>query len=266
MGSPSKLVRKVDDRHIRLKYMGGRCVICRRSIAAVERRFLTSKGVHEYNHVDPAQKSPIYEKLIRRVVSAAQLDELDKCNLLCRVCHGIWHSQRLRGKAILTLTLPNGRVVKKLIRHHGLIEIKRPQPKVHLFADEPCQLEVYMYRLGGGRRVYRVGFELEKGLARLLLATRRRRTLRIWDRKGLAFVAERLDAMWLQLQFSTRFSVLKFEGMPDTPDSPHIWVRNGKAIIEGRGVRKTGGVRFEMEYAALERSLAAKVAKREMKR
>jgi hypothetical protein len=80
-----------------LEYLGGRCVICRHSIAAVERRFLTSRGAYEFNHIDPSQKSPIYEKLIRRVISAAQLDELDKCNLLCRICHGIWTNQRLNG-------------------------------------------------------------------------------------------------------------------------------------------------------------------------
>src|SRR4051812_25410231 len=94
VAKPSKPVRKVDDRHLRLEYLGGRCVICHRCIKAVERRYLTSKGTFEFNHIDPSQKSPIYEKLIRRVISAAQLDELDKCNLLCRVCHGIWTNQR----------------------------------------------------------------------------------------------------------------------------------------------------------------------------
>jgi hypothetical protein len=259
MTRPNKPIRKVDDRHLRLEYMGGRCAICHRSLAAVERRFLTSKGAFEFNHVDPARKSPIYEKLIRRVISAAQLDELDKCNLLCRLCHGIWTNQRLRGNLRITVALPNGRIVKKLIRHHGLIEFVKPQPKIHLFPDEPCHLDVYMHSLGGSRRVYRLGFELEKDLVKLLLATRRERTLHIWDRKGLVFVAKRLDDSRLKIAFSVRFSILKFEGKPDSRESPHVWVRNGKAIIEGRGVRKKGHLQAEVDYAAIEQALTVKV-------
>jgi hypothetical protein len=61
--------KKIDDRHIRLEYMGGRRTVCRRGIKAVEKRYLTSKGAFEFDHIDPAQKSSIYEKMIRRIVS-----------------------------------------------------------------------------------------------------------------------------------------------------------------------------------------------------
>jgi hypothetical protein len=44
MSGPNKVLRKVDDRQIRLEYMGGRCTVCRRSIKAVEKRYFTSKG------------------------------------------------------------------------------------------------------------------------------------------------------------------------------------------------------------------------------
>lgn len=101
----------VDDRHLRLAYKGHRCAVCHRSIAATERRYLTSKGVFDFNQIDLARKSPIYDKLIRRLISAGQLDELDKCNLLRRICHGIWHSQTFRRKLVHSVTLPNGRIV-----------------------------------------------------------------------------------------------------------------------------------------------------------
>lgn len=260
MAKSSKPSPQVDDRHLRLEYLGGRCAVCRRSVAAIERRFLTSKQTVEFNHIDPDRKSPIYEKLIRRVLSAAQLDELDKCNLLCRVCHGVWTTQTLRGKLRITITLPNGRIVKKLIRHHGLIEFVNSKPKVHLFADEPCYLDVYTYSLGGSRMIYRLGFELEKDLVRLLLATRRRRTLRICDQEGLVFIATKLDEKRLRVEALTRFVLLKFEGVPDIRRSPRVWVRNGKMIVRGQRIRKKGGFGFEMEYTAMERALKSKAS------
>jgi hypothetical protein len=114
MTRPRKADTKVDDRRLRLEYMGGRCTICRRSIKAVERRYLTSKSAFEFNHIDPAHKSAIYEKLIRRVVTSEQFDELDKCNLLCRMCHAVWTSQRFSGKLRITLTFLNGRTITNL--------------------------------------------------------------------------------------------------------------------------------------------------------
>jgi hypothetical protein len=260
MAKSSKPSRQVDDRHLRLEYLGSRCAVCRRSIAAIERRFLTSKGTVEFNHVDPDRKSPIYEKLIRRVLSAAQLDELDKCNLLCRICHGAWTNQRLRARSHMTFTLPDGRIVKKTILWHGLMEIEKQKPKFHLFADEPCHLEVYVHSLGGSRRIFRLGFELEKDLARLLLATRRRRTLRVWDKEGLVFIATKLDDKRLKVEFLTRFAVIKFEGVPDDPGCPRVWVRNGKMIIRGQRIRKKGGFDVEMEYAAVEHALKSKAS------
>ena len=166
----------------------------------------------------------------------------------------VWTNRTLRGKIRIKITLPNGRVVKKLIRHHGLIEFVKSQPKVHLFADEPCHLDVYMYNLGGNRRIYRLGFESERDLTRLLLATRRRRTLRVWDKEGLVFIATKLDDKRLKVETLIRFVPIKFDVVPDTRRSPRCWVRNGKMIIRGQRIRKRAASAFEMEYAAMDRA------------
>jgi hypothetical protein len=235
--------------------MGGRCIICRRSIKAVEKRYLTSKGAFEFNHIDPAQKSAIYEKLIRRVVSTEQFDELDKCNLLCRMCHAVWTNQRFRGVMRLSLTLPDGRVVTRKFGYHGMVEIKEGKPTIYAFADVPQRIEPYAYALGTGRQYFRAGFELEKSLAKLMLATRRRKLLRVWDQKGLVFQAVRIDVDRMRYEQCVRFALLKFEGREGEKTPPHLWVRNGRVIIKGRGVMKRGGVTGEIAYEAIERGL-----------
>jgi hypothetical protein len=247
--------KEVDDRHLRLEYMGDRCIICRRSCKGVEKRFGTSKGAFEFNHIDPAQKSVIYEKLIRRIVSTEQFDELDKCNLLCRICHAVWTNQRFRGEMRLCLTLPDGRVITRKFRHHGMVEIKDGKPTIYAFADKPQHIEPYAYALGTGRQYFRAGFELQKQLARLMLATRRRKFLRVWDHKGLVFKAERIDGHRMRYEQSVRFLLFKFEGRADEKSPPSFWVRNGKAIIRGRGLKRKGGVTAEIAYEAIERGL-----------
>jgi hypothetical protein len=247
--------KSVDDRHLRLEYLGGRCIICRRSINAVEKRFGTSKGAFEFNHIDPAQKSAIYEKMIRRVVSTEQFDELDKCNLLCRICHSVWTNQRFRGVIRLSLTLPDGRVVTRKFGHHGMVQIKEGKPTIYAFADVPQRIEPYAYALGTGRQYFRAGFELEKSLAKLMLATRRRKLLRVWDQKGLVFQAVRIDVGRMRYEQSVRFALLKFAGSADEKSPPHLWVRNGMVVIKGHGVKGRGGVTGEIAYEAMESGL-----------
>jgi hypothetical protein len=261
MTRPRRPVKKIDDRHLRLEYKGGRCVICGRTVKAMERRFSTSKGIFEFNHIDPSQKARDYSKLIRRVLSATQLDELDKCNLLCRVCHGVWTNQRLTGSLSFTQTLPDGRTVTKDFLNHGLIESHQGRPKIFLFADNPADVDVYEYKLGEGKGVVRVGYELESDLAELLLATRREGTLRIRDRKGSVFKADRVNECKLRFEFCVRFAIIKLEGKPDVPGAPHLWVRNGKVIIDGQRVSDKGVISAEMEYSAIERGLAEKAAR-----
>ena len=154
--------REVDDRSIRLQYMGNRCTICKRSIKAMEKRYLTAKGAFEFNHIDPAQKSKIYAKMIRRVVSSEQFDELDKCNLLCRMCHAVWTNQRFKGKVRINLEFTNGRKINKLIACHGMVERKNEQLIHHVFADNPCHHAPYTYALGNSRPLMCGGFESRK--------------------------------------------------------------------------------------------------------
>jgi hypothetical protein len=138
------------------------------------------------------------------------------------------------------------------------MEVKNGQLHGHLFADNPRHLEPYAYSLGTGRQIFGAGFGLEKSLSKLMLATRRRRLLRVWDRKGLVFQAVRWDAARMRFEQCVRFPLMKFEGRANEKSPPHLWVRGGKVIVKGRGVQKLGVINCEMEYAAIERGLAAK--------
>jgi hypothetical protein len=73
----------------------------------------------------------------------------------------------------VTLQLPDGRIITKNFGHHGIMEIRNGQPTVYMFPDNPPHLQIYAYSLGLGRQRFRAGFELEKNLPKLMLATRR---------------------------------------------------------------------------------------------
>jgi hypothetical protein len=158
----------------------------------------------------------------------------------------------------VTLQLPDGRIITKNFGHHGIMEIRNGQPTVYMFPDNPPHLQIYAYSLGLGRQRFRAGFELEKNLPKLMLATRRRQFLRVWDQKGRVFQVARIDAERMRYEQLVRFTLPKFAGRADEKSSPHFWVRDGKVIIRGHGVKKKGGVVGEIEYAAIEQGLAGR--------
>ena len=227
-------------------------------MSATEDEFFTSKGAFQFNHIDPARKAPHYDNLIRRKLSTTQLDELDKCNLLCASCHPIWTYQKLRcrGSAIDT-RLPDGRSVTTRFSNHGLIKRKDGQPQVYLFADTPQRLDSYCYRFGSRERVFKTGIELERNLVNLMLATRKRGLLRPFGTTRDWYTR---PSDWMlpgaALRFCVRFPLIKFEGRENASSPAFFWVRNGKAIIKDYGVRETGVVTAEVEYAEVERAAA----------
>jgi hypothetical protein len=250
----------VDDRHIRLSYLGATCRMCGRDVSGTEQEFGVSRGAYEFNHIDPARKAPDYENLIRRNLSSKQLDEIDKCNLLCGHCHPIWTFQRVTGKMRLTSALPNGRLATSKFSTHGFYKFKDDKPEFHLYSDEIRHVGSYAYRLGNGGRVFKTGDELERILDTLLLATRKRGFLRIADERGDVFETQRINQHKFKMQMHVRFPLIKFEGRDDENGEPFIWVRNAKAIIKGVGVRTNGVVTIEALYSALEDGIGRKRA------
>src|ERR1700732_1123959 len=91
----------MDRRQFQLAYKGNRCAYCGVSVEESFKRYGTFYRMYEVNHVDPDKKDPDYDNLIRRNGSVEQLDELDKCVLLCKLCHGILHAQNI----VTTMTI-----------------------------------------------------------------------------------------------------------------------------------------------------------------
>ena len=77
-------------------YKGDRCASCGKTLNELIRRYGTAKGQFDMNHTVPAKKDPDYSNLIRqKTLTSKQLDEVDKCVLLCKECHTALHGQNI---------------------------------------------------------------------------------------------------------------------------------------------------------------------------
>jgi hypothetical protein len=79
-----------------------------------------------FNHVNPDKKHPQYNNLIRRVVSAEVLDEVDNHVLLCCICLGVLHGQRGRGTLRLHSRVSPQAKVRECFTH-GLLKGAEPK-------------------------------------------------------------------------------------------------------------------------------------------
>ena len=241
------------DRPLRLAYMGNRCLGCGESVEEVEREYLTSHGCFEFNHVDPTTKAPDYERLIRRIVSAMQLDELDKCVLLCVKCHRIYQSQNLQGSGTFIHTLASGLVLKEDFRFTGILNFGKQS--LRLFGSDPKVIGIYRCRLGDGPVEVKTAKVMESSLLDLFKATKEGGEARIWDEKGLVLTARRQNSSKARIEFGVRFPLMQCEFLTDEPTPRKIWVRKGKMVDRIDGIRETGAFSFSARYDTIDRGI-----------
>ena len=93
----------------------------------------------QFNHVDPDKKHNDYDNLIRRNISADQLDELDKCVLMCNQCHGILHGQNITSSMTLTVTMGD-RTVSQTFKGQAIFD--KIERKLAFFCDGEMALHI----------------------------------------------------------------------------------------------------------------------------
>lgn len=59
----------------------------------------------QLHHVDPGTKHPSYDNLMKQMLSLEQIEEVDKCTLLCTQCHTVIHAQEITAKLELSVKI-----------------------------------------------------------------------------------------------------------------------------------------------------------------
>lgn len=237
-------------REILLQYKGNRCRACGLGVAEMVQQYGTFKRLFEFNHVDPSQKHPQYDNLIRRrVISTEQLDELDKCVLLCDRCHDILHAQDAHGTLNLTARRGNRKATQSF-NCQVIIDYKHRSMRF-LSADRHL-LDAYRVKIGSRRPKLMFGTELdaETTLSRLLkdLPNSRRLTIESWDTRVPMLTAEHISDTEYRLESSVGFNLLSYDLCADGPTTPLVWVRNGLALTKDGEITSAATITCTAQY------------------
>jgi hypothetical protein len=228
------------------EYKGGRCAHCAFTVREMVQRYGTVDRMFEFNHVDPAEKHPDYTNVIRRVLSSEQLDEVDKCVLLCRQCHGILHAQGLAGRVQFTVNVA-GQTATQTLNGQLILDMKERRAK--FLTNERVLVVPYRLQIGDQEPKLYFGTALEKeGVLlthfRNLPQIRRLRVMAYRSDRVLLDV-EHVGGNKMKMMLDVSFPVLTSELCGDGEDGPMIWLRNGVGLTKDGEVIYNGTVTCE---------------------
>jgi len=93
----------------------------------------TFERMFEFHHVEPTTKDRHYQRLMSQRLSRRKLDEMDKCVLLCRNCHGLVHAQNIRAQLTLSIDFQN-RIVSQSVS--GWVKVDRVSKTFRFVTNE----------------------------------------------------------------------------------------------------------------------------------
>jgi hypothetical protein len=223
------------------KYKGDRCSHCNKSVQEVIDRFGTFHLMFELNHVDPSKKDKDYENLIRRELSSAQLDEVDKCVLLCSFCHDTIHAQGITATVKIGVKVRNRRC-EQIVK--GQLILDQLDKTATMFTDDPILVWPYWVSIGNRRAKMHFGKELDSVVGNELrrLHESKRVEVRGWNKKLL------MQATWTEkdgftVHHAIHYPFIKGELVGEN-GGIKFWVRNGSMLSKDGRVIKNGFVTY----------------------
>ena len=231
------------DRRQIYKYKGDRCVHCGLTVLEMIDRYGTFNRMFQLNHVDPGKKGDDYDNLIRREISTEQLDEVDKCVLLCNTCHGIVHAQEMTATVRVTVTVRRRTAEQTL---NGQLIFDRRDRKATFLTDQRILVLPYKVYVGGRKPKMMFGTELEGDyIVDQLRRIHEIKKLAVYSWDGtFQMRATPEEGGGFMVEHSVRFPLFTSALCGDEGGPVSLWVRNGMVLTRGGEVIKDGVVTY----------------------
>jgi hypothetical protein len=227
------------------QYKGNRCTHCGLSVQEMLERYGSVNKMFEFNHVDPGKKHPDYDNLIERVLSGEQLDEVDKCVLLCRQCHGVLHAQHITCELLVRVKVGTKRAEQ---RFKGQMIFDYRDRRATFLTNERVLLHPYRVSLGRKRPRFLFGTDLEKNLFNVYIQKildYQTIVVRSWKGREM-FRAEYKGGNEIAVNHAINFQLLYTE-LCDDQGKPTIWIRNGIGLSKKGEIFRSGTVKYKFK-------------------
>jgi hypothetical protein len=225
------------------KYKGNRCCSCGLSIHEMVERYGTFERMFELHHIDPAKKADNYNNLIKQKLSSEQLEEVDKCVLLCSVCHGLVHAQNIKAKVTITIDYEERSLSQDL---NGWLIVDMVDNSKKFFSEERLLLTRYLEKLNDAEPIVIFGIDLKDGLRYkdMVASLKKGDVYQIFHAEtgDLMLQAKSTDT-GLELDINVKFGFIDIDASK-APKGSRFWYRNGYRLLENGEVETEGIFKF----------------------
>ena len=227
------------------KYKGGKCTVCGMSVSEMVNRFGTFNRMFELHHIDPGKKANNYNNLIKQKLSAKQLDELDKCILLCRNCHGLVHAQNIDINGEISINY-NGHEVSQKIT--GWLVVDQINNKLQILCEEQLLIEPFTEQISEQSKKLVFGVQLQDGshLKNQLKSLKLNQSYKVWkaETNELMLRVTRHDETF-EIETNIKFPFIEMDGGQQAKGDK-FWYRKGIVLYDTGEVQTEGSFTFHL--------------------
>lgn len=238
----------MDQRTQLYEYKGNRCAVCGLAIKEMLARHGTFKRLFHFHHVDPTSKANDYKRLMAQRLSRRQLDEVDKCVLLCVQCHNLIHAQEIR--ATLTFSVEvDSRVVLQNIQGWATADLL--EKRLVFVSCEPYLLHPCQVTLGDQPPKLLLLREIEENsnLPQWFRDIAEHKSVEIYSHrhKCVAMKINHIGANRISVVQLIEFPVSQIDFFATNVPGEQIYFRNGVVLMKSGKVHTSGKVRYEAD-------------------
>lgn len=204
-------------------------------------RYGTFERMLEFHHIDPVTKHKDYNNLIRRNITSEQIEEIDKCVLLCKQCHGIIHAQNIKGTLKISKKIDNRIVSQKF---NGWFIADKMDKLLTFITNEKYLLEPCVVIIGKTEQVLCV-LEIDSTyLEDLLQNISVYKVIEVFslvdDR--LLLRIEPIAEKKIKVTQSLGTSIFSLDFEVFNSETSFIWIRNGIMLTKEGEIRTNGEI------------------------
>lgn len=235
----------MSDRRALLQYKGNQCTSCGLSVQEMLDRHGTFERMFEFHHVEPTSKDWQYQRLMAQRLSRRQLDEMDKCVLLCRNCHGIVHAQNIRAQLTLSIDFRN-RIVSQSVS--GWVKADRMSRTFLFVTNERYTLHPCRVEFADGTNLFLTVGEVRAKVLEWMLkmeSIKKLNVFRLRDGK-LVYSMSHVGPRLIEIHHQIQFPVVEIEYHELEKPKEVVLLRNGFALMKSGDVLSAGLVSYTL--------------------
>lgn len=230
------------------KYKGDKCSSCGMSVQEMLHRYGTFERMFDLHHIEPSTKDPNYKNIIRQQLSAKQIEEIDKCALLCGSCHSILHAQNITVKLKLSIIIDGREVTQTFL---GWVILDLESKLARFVTNQQCLLQPCIVTFANSDPQVLCCIEIEKSANLLYWLHNAEELGRIdilsYTTKESLMIIEPDGPKRVRVQQKIGFPVTAINMATDGSKKDNLWFRNGYVLIKNGEIHTEGCFSYDIE-------------------